>query len=32
VVVAGTLEARKGVEVKERRIITVTGLQDADEK
>jgi hypothetical protein len=32
VVVAGTLEVRKGVEVKERRIITVTSLTAADEK
>ncbi len=32
VLVAGTLEVRKGVEVKERRIITVTSLAAADGK
>ncbi len=32
VTVTGTLNVRKGVEVKERRIITVTGLKEADAK
>ena len=32
VVITGTLNVRKGVEVKERRIITVTGLKAADAK
>jgi hypothetical protein len=32
VLVAGTLEVRKGVEVKERKIITVSKLQEAKEK
>ena len=32
VVVAGTLEVRKGIEVRQRKIITVTSLKGADEK
>jgi len=31
-VVAGTLEVRKGIEVRQRKIITVTSLKGADEK
>jgi len=31
-VVAGTLEVRKGIEVGQRKIITVTSLKGADEK
>lgn len=32
VMVTGTLEVRKGVEIKERRIITVASLEEAKEK